>query len=75
MNICLQDSAKEPKVIVYISLLLKLFAICQTQACGAAIDPSNIQTYERGACLVVHGVCNNHHSFKVNILYFHSLKY
>lgn len=63
----LQDSSGEPKVIVYVSLLLKLFTICQLEACGASIDPSNIETYRRGACLTVSRTCNNNHGFKVNM--------
>ena len=62
-----QDSSGEPKVIVYVSLLLKLFTICQLEACGASIDPSNIETYMRGACLTVSGTCNNNHGFKVSM--------
>ena len=63
----LQDSSGEPKVIVYVSLLLKLFTICQLEDCGASIDPSNIETYRRGACLTVSRTCNNNHGFEVNM--------
>ena len=61
----LQDSSGSPKVIVYISLLLELFVICRVEGCGAAIDPGNLDTFTKGACLVVSGTCNNSHSFKV----------
>ena len=59
-----QDKSREPKVIVYMNLLLQLFSVCRVESCGAAVDPANIETYERGACLVVSGVCNQNHTFK-----------
>ena len=34
--------------------------------CGDGIDPGNVETYQKGACLFVTGTCNSHHSFKVN---------
>ena len=52
---------KADKVIVFLSCLMNLFAICQHSGCGSAIDPTNRGVVEHGAVMVVHYTCNSNH--------------
>ena len=63
------NESNHPKVIVYLSLLLKLLTICQTPACGAAIDQENITKTFNGACLTLKYSCNNGHDFVVGHIF------
>ena len=49
------------KVIVFLSSLLQLFAICRVVGCGSCVESGNIKVTHNGAMIKVKALCNNHH--------------
>ena len=58
-----ERSINEPKIIVFLTQLLSLFAVCNHSNCGAAVDPDNKSWTYSGAMITVTVLCNNNHKF------------
>ena len=51
-----------PKVIVYMTSLLSLFAVCRSPGCNSAVFPENIRVSYYGAMAEIKATCNADHT-------------
>ena len=54
---------EDPKIVVYLPLLLDLFKVCKEPSFGSYIDPANRTVTYSGAMITIKGICNNNHQF------------
>ena len=58
----ISDPVKAPKVIVFLSNLVSLFAACRLPECNSSVDPANIKVTYYGAMAEVKATCNENHT-------------
>ena len=51
-----------PKLIVFLSSLLPLFAVCRLPECQSVVDQDNIKVTYKGARAEIRATCNENHT-------------